>query len=311
MALPALTCDGSIRHEIFTSRVIDMKSVESFQELVSYYDGFLFDAFGVLLNENGLIHEAAQCFNNLQTFGKAVWIVTNGSSRLESTLEAKYRGLGLNVDASKIISSGGLLREYLSKSVDAKARIAVMGTDESVEYVKQSGTNEYVSKIKPGEKFDALVIANQTDYSLLESLDWALTHLIRCYDKKVKCPIILTNPDLFYPKSSDHFGITAGSIALIIESSLRTRYICDDSIDIIKLGKPFKPIFESAEKKAGSKNLLMIGDQIATDICGANQYGIDSLLVGTGLTSLESLKLIPTEKQPTFLMAKLKWNSSL
>ena len=32
-------------------------------------------------------------------------------------------------------------------------------------------------------------------------------------------------------------------------------------------------------------NMVMIGDQLETDIRGANDFGIDSVLVGTGVNS--------------------------
>jgi ribonucleotide monophosphatase NagD (HAD superfamily) len=50
--------------------------------------------------------------------------------------------------------------------------------------------------------------------------------------------------------------------------------------------------------------MALIGDQIITDILGANQFGIDSILIGTGISKIndfESFKI----SMPNFVMAGL------
>jgi len=62
------------------------------------------------------------------------------------------------------------------------------------------------------------------------------------------------------------------------------------------------PLFAEAERRAGTCDLVMIGDQLATDILGARGYGLDSALVETGLAP-------PTpggpEMAPTFVLSGL------
>ena len=86
--------------------------------------------------------------------------------------------------------------------------------------------------------------------------------------------------------------------------------------EVINIGKPFKPIFDEAIKnieilgKGKCTSTIVIGDGIDTDIKGANDYKLDSLLTLGGLFSGqkidEVLKVIDNKKIfPSFLIEKL------
>jgi ribonucleotide monophosphatase NagD (HAD superfamily) len=51
--------------------------------------------------------------------------------------------------------------------------------------------------------------------------------------------------------------------------------------------------------------MVMIGDQIATDIQGAQAFGIDSVLVGSGITNRDTVTtddhLLPTYAIPSIM----------
>jgi ribonucleotide monophosphatase NagD (HAD superfamily) len=50
--------------------------------------------------------------------------------------------------------------------------------------------------------------------------------------------------------------------------------------------------------------MVIIGDQIETDIRGANGFGIDSVLIETGISQTNTADL-PQVLQPTYRMSKL------
>jgi ribonucleotide monophosphatase NagD (HAD superfamily) len=56
-------------------------------------------------------------------------------------------------------------------------------------------------------------------------------------------------------------------------------------------GKPYPAIFETALHTLGAdpSQALMVGDRLETDILGANQLGIESAAVLTGVTSREEI----------------------
>jgi len=113
--------------------------------------------------------------------------------------------------------------------------------------------------------------------------------------------LVLPNPDLIYPKADRGFGITSGSIALIFEAALQLRYPGHAGLCFERLGKPNADIFQEALRRSGTNNMVMIGDQLETDIRGANAFGLDSVLVGTGITDPTTADL-PHQPQPTYRM---------
>jgi ribonucleotide monophosphatase NagD (HAD superfamily) len=50
--------------------------------------------------------------------------------------------------------------------------------------------------------------------------------------------------------------------------------------------------------------MVMIGDQLETDIRGAGQFGLDSVLVNTGITNVNPDE-VNTSLQPTYYLNSL------
>ena len=106
--------------------------------------------------------------------------------------------------------------------------------------------------------------------------------------------LLLSNPDLVFPKEADTYGFTGGAIALILEASL-ARLFPERAPRFTCLGKPNAAMFEQARRLAGTDNLVMVGDQLETDIRGANAAGIDSVLVETGVGRWQpGAEIVPT-----------------
>ncbi len=274
--------------------------LDSFDELIERYDAFFFDAFGVLVDGSGVLAGAKELLDKLYELKKPYWIVSNGASKSTKKAIAHYRNLGFKLDDGHVITSGSLLEAYFKKESLDGSKVAVLGTESSNDYVRESSCE----LVGIDDDFDVLVIANQTDYPFVEYVDKAISQVMQAYDNGKKIRLILPNPDLFYPKSSGEYGFTAGSIALMMESIFKARYGASCDLVFENLGKPYSPIFERAIDLAGTKKALMVGDQILTDIKGAADIGIDSLLLMTGLCSREALEQEKASK-PTYVLESL------
>lgn len=278
-----------------------MQKISNLDSLIDRYEGFLFDAYGVLYDGKGLIEPCVQAWQKLRERGKKTWILTNGSSRTLEETAVMYRRLGLVLELSDIINSASLLPDYYrEKNLIGKAT-AVLGTRSSAKYVEESGG--IVVDPLATDDYQVLVIANQTDYPLLESLEAVLSQIVTRVENGLPIELILTNPDLIYPHATRRFGITAGSLALLLEAALVAR-LGIDAPRFEKLGKPFPRIFEDAIQRAGTRNLLMVGDQLETDIRGAQTVGLDSVLVGTGMIRTEVWKPLATDPIPTYILTE-------
>lgn len=252
-------------------------------ELVERYSALLFDAYGVLSYSVGALPGAVELIDRLNRMGKPYYVLTNDASALPEGRAARYRNVGLNVDAGRIITSGSLLKGYFAEHGLSGARCAVLGTEDSAEYVRLAG-----GEVAPAaDGFDVLVVGDQSFFPFVQRVNEVLTELFRMFDKGGAPRLVLPNPDLVYP-NDDGFGMASGSVALIIEAALRQRYP-ERELKFEWLGKPNSAIFEAALALTGTRDMVMFGDTLETDIRGANAFGIDSALVAGGVTPVDGL----------------------
>jgi len=131
-----------------------------------------------------------------------------------------------------------------------------------------------------------------------------LSFLYRKLDRGETVHLILANPDLVYPATPTTYGFTAGIVARMLSAALELRYP-DHPHRFVPLGKPHSPMFEEARRRLGGGAMVMVGDQLGTDILGANDFGIDSVLVPTGVTRLDRLGA-NSEPAPTYILRSLE-----
>jgi HAD superfamily hydrolase (TIGR01450 family) len=268
--------------------------------LIDRYDALLFDAYGVLVHLTGAMPGAPELIDLLNRSHKPYCLITNDASKLPETAAQRYRGFGLDVDAEQIVTSGQLLHRYFVEEGLKGARCAVLGTADSVRYVELAG-----GAIVPAHAaFDVLVVGDQTGYPLLDTVDAALTSLFACIDAGKAMRLILPNPDLIYLRSEQSFGLAAGSVALLFEAALRRRYADRGDLVFTRLGKPGPLLYEEGMRRCGARNVVMLGDQIETDIRGANRCGLASALVATGV-SVPDLETLTGDSRPTYWMSSV------
>ena len=85
-------------------------------ETAEHYDGYLFDAFGVLNVGETAIPGAAACLAALRAMGKRFCILTNAASYTSAVALAKYHALGLDVRAGEVVSSRDVLFAHLGQT---------------------------------------------------------------------------------------------------------------------------------------------------------------------------------------------------
>jgi hypothetical protein len=77
-------------------------------------------------------------------------------------------------------------------------------------------------------------------------------------------------------------------------------------VKAVVAGKPQRPLLDEAIRRLGARRPLMVGDRLDTDIEGAHNIGIHSLLVMTGVTGLPELAGAGPELRPTYLSVDLE-----
>ena len=111
-----------------------------------------------------------------------------------------------------------------------------------------------------------------------------------------------TNPDLIVDRG-DVREFCAGSVAKIFE---------EIGGKVIYFGKPYPPVY-NLSANISDKNILCVGDNMNTDIKGANIQKFDNLLITSGIhkEELTSFSISKLEKKygvsVNYTQTKLKW----
>ena len=153
------------------------------------------------------------------------------------------------------------------------------------------------------EDFDVLVVGDQDGFPFLDTTGAVLTTLFRKLDRGDTPRLVVPNPDLYYPER-DGFGFASGAVAGMFEAALALRYPDHSDLTFARLGKPHPAMFEEVFRRTRSRNLVMIGDTPSTDIRGANNVGITSVLVETGGGSVD-LGSLPQGDRPDYILESL------
>jgi glycerol 3-phosphatase-2 len=110
-------------------------------------------------------------------------------------------------------------------------------------------------------------------------------------------PWVASNTDLSLPTK---FGQAPGHGVMV---DMLERF---SGVKAVVAGKPQRPLLDETIRRIGGTNPLMVGDRLDTDIEGANNIGIDSLLVMTGVTGVPELAAAGPELRPTYVAADLE-----
>lgn len=268
-------------------------------DLIGRYEVILLDAYGVINDARGALAEGRELLDEIARQGKRFFIVTNDASRLPETCAARFRSMGLDIPSDQIITSGALLTRYFDDNRLRGARCMVLGTEDSKEYVREAGGE--VVPVRAGDDCDAVIVGDDSGYPFLETVEEVFAVLRRQIDRGQPIQRILPNPDLIYPKGEGAFGFTSGAVVTLLESGLQRLFPHRRAEDLAfkRLGKPHVPMFEEARRRAGTDSLVMIGDQLETDIAGACAAGIDSALVTTGVSTWNENE---SDVTPTYLL---------
>jgi HAD superfamily hydrolase (TIGR01450 family) len=249
-------------------------------ELLARHHTLLLDAYGVLLHHGGPLPGARALIERLNRERRAYFILTNDASRLPETSAARLGAMGLEIPAERLITSASLLSRHFAERGLQGERTVVLGPEDSRRYVEQAGG---IPVGPEDERASVLVICDEVGYSFVETVDDTLTLLFLRLDQGLPVHLVVPNPDLIYPKRERSFGFTAGAIAALVEAALRQRYPDRPELGFARLGKPNRPIFEEARRRARTSDLVMVGDQLGTDVKGALDFGIAAALVESGL----------------------------
>ena len=240
---------------------------------------FISDMDGVIYHGNLLLPGVREFVNWLEANGKEYIFLTNSSERSPKELKQKLHRLGLDVGEEHFYTSALATASYL-KSQCPGGSAYVIGEAGLVGALYDAGFS--MNDVNP----DYVVVGETSGYSF-EKIQKAV-HLVRNGAK-----LLGTNPDITGPVEN---GIAPACRALIspIEMACgRQAYF---------IGKPNPLMMRHAQSRlnAAPEDTVIIGDRMDTDVVAGIESGMDTVLVLSGVTSLESMSTYPY--QPHYVL---------
>lgn len=237
------------------------------------YDGLILDLWGVVHNGERPLPGVIDCLERLRTAGKAVCLLSNAPSRIDSVI-GRLTEIGVPRGLyDHLMTSGEATHDALAAPADEFHRslgrfclhigpqrhtsvfegldLEIVGRPEDADFVLNTGI------LDPEDTVE--------DYADLLAQTVALD-----------LPMVCANPDLV---------VVVGETPTICAGALAEHYKELGGL-VAYHGKPYPSVYLrcfALMPDVGRARILAVGDSFRTDIAGANAAGIDSLLVAGGI----------------------------
>lgn len=233
---------------------------------------YLIDMDGVLVKGKTLIPGAEKFIESMLTCGTKFLILTNNPLYTQRDLEHRLNSIGLMVPADRIFTSAIATARFLQNQLP-NGKAFVIGESGLTQAMHEVG---YVqTDINP----DYVVLGEVNNYNFEQ-----ITKAIRLINDGAM--FIATNPDATGPLETGIVPATGAMAALIEKATNRSPFF---------VGKPNPLMIRSAIRYLGvhSEDTIMIGDRMDTDIVAGVMSGLETILVLSGVSTLENIKRFP------------------
>ncbi|MFC4323509.1 TIGR01457 family HAD-type hydrolase [Litchfieldia salsa] len=247
------------------------------------YKGYLIDLDGTMYKGTEKIEAASDFVKALAEKQIPYLFVTNNSSRTPEQVAEKLTEFDIPTTKDHIFTTSQATANFISGK-KSNASVYVIGEEGIRDSIVEKGLQ--INDMNP--EFVVIGIDREITYEKLS---------IACLAVRQGATFISTNGDIAIPTER---GLLPGNGALTSVITVST------GVQPIFIGKPESIIMEQALKVVGTslEDTLMVGDNYDTDIMAGMNTGLDTLLVHTGVTTVEMLQSI--ERKPTYTVGSLE-----
>ena len=265
---------------------------EGLRSIVDNYQLFYVDLWGVVHNGISLHQEAINVLNEI-TKKKKDYILLTNAPRPNHAVKSFLEKLGMEKE----------IRDHVFTSGEA-----------ALNYLKNDLSQQTFFHIGPPRDFDLFKDLKKNKKESIEISDYILcTGLFDDYNEDLKYyknlfeenlqkKMICTNPDLIVDRGNNR-ELCAGSVAMVYEKM---------GGEVVYFGKPYPEVYSQSIDNRNRKTLA-IGDNLNTDIKGANLLNFDSLIISNGIhrDEIKEKGIEKTSKSYevicNYIQSELKW----
>jgi ribonucleotide monophosphatase NagD (HAD superfamily) len=284
-------------------------------ELADLYDSFFVDMYGVLYDGVSLYSDTLDTMKKLRSLGKKIIILSNSTQvALDAKLGYSQRGMFDGVHYNEMVTSGEFLHHIVTNNIKDFAD-AVDSNVNTVKCLFMGNSNIFdgspINRIENYDDADFIYVGvPRSSYGsvriddVLEDgvplniedvvrKDWSrladssgrgglaeFDHVLKICLQKNKI-LVVANPDIFAHGSVRD---TSKKVPIVTQGCIG-KYYERLGGKVVYFGKPYREIFEYARQLVDpADRIAMVGDTPWTDILGAINAGLNSVLVTTGIT---------------------------
>ncbi|MET9489432.1 HAD-IIA family hydrolase [Nocardia sp. NPDC006630] len=249
------------------------------------FGALLLDLDGTLYRGHEVIPGAPEALSGAPE--QRLAYVTNNASRSAAAVVVHLREIGFTAGEDDVVTSAQAAAHLLAARLEPGASVLVVGTDDLAAEVTAVG-------LQPVRRFNgvapAAVVQGHSPETAWPDLAEA------AYALRAGALWVAANTDATLPNER---GLAPGNGSMV--AALRTA----SGLEPIVAGKPYAPLLEDALARVGTREALVVGDRLDTDIDGAHTVGLESFLVLTGVSTLSDLRTQPPGRLPTYIAESL------
>jgi HAD superfamily hydrolase (TIGR01459 family) len=260
---------------------------QNFKHIIPNYDAFIVDLWGVIHDGDKLYPGVAATLQHLQEEGKQVVFLSNAprvAAKAERNLEALHISAALY---QNIVTSGQVAHDLLSANP----------TRRKYYYLGPSKDEDVLADVLHITRTDDTASADFILCTGYERDGQPHEEIIPVLKKLFPLPLLCINPDMEVVKQDGTQFLCAGAVA--------AEYTAEGG-KVAYIGKPFPEVYAAARALFDDNaRILCVGDNPATDIKGANDAKLDSLLITGGVMQVRYGAITEAQAREICTMANI------
>ncbi|MHA1998617.1 MAG: HAD-IIA family hydrolase [Promethearchaeota archaeon] len=291
-------------HAFGTMTMIQQTMTPEFKKVARSKKIWILDMDGVIYKGNELIPGARAAIQFLKKRGCTVMYLTNNSTKTRGDYVTVLARHGIAAGKDEIFTSASITTNRLVCLVAREGRAPgavntyIIGEEGLKAHIKDAGF-----KVHGEEHYEANSNLYDDTHFVIAGLDRHVTYqklfiAQNCITRGAR--FIATNDDATLPLQGGFTGPGSGAIiSAIVTGSGRKPELGSP------YGKPNPSVFDGIIEATGveTREMIMVGDRLETDILSAKRAGITSLLVMTGITTRKDR--IPSRMTPDFTIESI------
>ena len=223
--------------------------------------GLILDLDGTVYRGEHAVEGAPEFLRRLRDEGMPFVFATNRANRSPETIAHLLRGYGLDCSPDDVVTAATATAD----SLRPVGTVFVIGEQALRQAMAEAGFEE------SDENPDYVVVGLDRDLTY-QKLNTAVRSVL------AGSKLVATNPDLIINAGDGLFDIGNGSIV----AAITTATGCEPLV----IGKPHAPLLEAALAKLNMERegVLVVGDNLATDIAGGGRAGFPTAVIFTGVS---------------------------